>query len=530
MKAQIERSQTDNELVYEELVTVIEASQGTLALLIAVCDDSKLRDSIIQRYEEDLSPLFKAYRLQLAKEEPSLRASLGSWTEQQGQSDLSTVLTVTGAEDLLWFKIKEDSASRTEVEKFFGYLQWGREGLREFQYPIVLWITPRILKNLSLKAPDFWSWRKGVFWFVLDKVSEPFVLNHNRDIPLSFSESDSFLLPPEDLQELIAATEQREGTEASLLGTLYGRLAQVYQHRIERGEAKNIQEERSLAIENYKKAIALQTKLHQDSALIDTLEDLGRFHSSQGKFKEAILLFQQSLQMARTIGDRNNEAYSLVGLGHAYDDLGEYVKAIEFHEQSLAIQRDIGDRQGEAAPLSGLGNAYYALGEYAQAIEFHEQSLAIQRDISDRQGEAASIANLGNAYFSLGQYAQALEFYKQSLAIKREIGACNDEANSIMNLGNVYFSLGQYLQAIEFYEQSLIINRKIGDLKGEADVWCNLGNVLAHAARSSDAIDAYRNARQLYAEMELDVHVQDCDNALQRLSSPPELLHRDYIL
>jgi tetratricopeptide (TPR) repeat protein len=405
MTVNLESSQTANELAYEKLVTVIEASKGTLALLIAVCDDPKFRDRIIQRYEQELKPEFETYRLQLARTEPSLRAALGAWAEQQSQPPTGAILTVTGAEDLLWFKLKDENGARTEVEKFFGYLQWGRDGLREFPYPIVLWITPRIFKNLSLKAPDFWSWRKGVFRFVSDEVPEPSVLNHDRDVPLSFSESDSFLLPLEDLQELIAATEEREGTEAPLLGTLYGRLAQVYQRRIERGEAKNLQEERTLAIENYQKAIALQTKLHQDSALVNTLINLGVFYSLQGILRESIPLLQQSLQIAQTIGDRKNEA-------------------------------------------SSLGN-----------------------------------------------------------------------------LGNVYYALGEYSRALEFYEQALVITREIGDRKGEANSWFNLGNTLSEVNRVPDAIGAYCKARELYAAMEFNADVQDCDNALQRLSSNPATSH-----
>jgi tetratricopeptide (TPR) repeat protein len=485
MTVNLESSQTANELAYEKLVTVIEASKGTLALLIAVCDDSKFRDLIIQRYERELKSDFETYRLQLARTEPSLRAALGTWAEQQGQPSTSAMLTVTGAEDLLWFNLKDEDGARTEVEKFFGYLQWGREGLREFPYPIVLWITPRIFKNLSLKAPDFWSWRKGVFRFVSDEVPEPSVLNHDRDVPLSFSESDSFLLPLEDLQELIAATEEREGTEAPLLGTLYGRLAQVYQRRIERGEAKNLQEERTLAIENYQKAIALQTKLHHDSALVNTLIDLGNFYLFQGILQKSMPLFQQSLQIAQTIGDRNGEAVSIVGLGSAYGALGQYLRAIELHEQSLRIQREIGDLNGEAA----------------------------------------SLGNLGNAHFSLGEYPRAIEFYEQSLAIGREIGNCNGEANSLSNLGNVYGALGQYPQAIKFYEQSLAIQHEIGDCNGEANSWFNLGNTLSKVNRGRDAMGAYRNARELYAVMGLNADVQDCDNALQCLFSTLETSH-----
>jgi tetratricopeptide (TPR) repeat protein len=519
MKANLESAQTANELAYEKLVTVVEASKGTLALLIAVCDDSKLRDRIIRRYEQDLKPEFETYQLQLAKTEPSLRAALGAWAEQQSEPVPSTMFTVTGAESLLWFNLKDDDGSRTEVEKFFGYLQWGREGLREFPYPIVLWITSRILKNLSLKAPDFWSWRKRVFRFISDEVPEPSVLDNDCLTPLSFSESDSFFLPLEDLQDLIAKTEQQEGTEAPLLGTLYSRLAQVYQRRIERGEAKNLQEEKSLAIENYQKAIALQTKLRQDSALVYTLIGLGDFYLFQGMLQASIPLFQKSLQLSQTIGDHNGESDSLNNLGNAYSSLGQYPRAIEFHEQSLAIQREIGNRNGEADSLGNLGGVYCSLGECLRAIEFQEQSLAIQREIGDRNGESNSLGSLGNAYSLLGQYPQAIEFYEQSLVIQREIGDRNGEAGSLMSLGNAYDALGQYPQAIEFYRQSLVITHEIGDLYGEADSWFNLGIALSNITQVQDAMGAYRNAQQIYADMGLDAEAKDCDAALQDLFS-----------
>jgi tetratricopeptide (TPR) repeat protein len=564
MKANLESSQTANELAYEKLVTVVEASKETLALLIAVCDDSKLRDRIIQRYEQDLKPEFETYQLQLAKTEPSLRAALGAWAEQQSKPVTSAMFTVTGAESLLWFNLKDEDGSRTEIEKFFGYLQWGREGLREFPCPIVLWITSRILKNLSLKAPDFWSWRKGVFRFISDEVLEPFAPDNDYLTLLSSSESDSFFLPLEDLQELITKTEQREGAEAPLLGTLYSRLAQLYQRRIERGEAKNLQEERSLAIENYQKAILLQTELHQDSALINTLIDLGRFYCIQGRSRKSISLFQLSLQIAQTIKDLDGEASSLNSLGNAYRLLGEYSLAIDFYEQSLAIWQTISDLNGEAISLNNLGNVYHVLAKYQQAIGFYEQSLAIKRAIDDRNSEASSLNNLGSTYFVLGdyqraidlygqslaiqqaigdyngeasslmglanayrvlgEYQRAIDFYEQSLAIQQAIGDCNGEASSLGNLGNVYYELGEYSLAIDFYEQSLAIQHAIGNRNDEARSWFNIGETLINMNRDPNALNAYCNARQLYAEIGLVDSVQECDNALLRLSSTPTSL------
>jgi hypothetical protein len=49
-------SETSNEDSYEDLLVAIEASEGILSLLIAVCDDSDRREEIIKRYETELEP------------------------------------------------------------------------------------------------------------------------------------------------------------------------------------------------------------------------------------------------------------------------------------------------------------------------------------------------------------------------------------------------------------------------------------------------------------------------------------------
>lgn len=89
-----------------------------------------------------------------------------------------------------------------------------------------------------------------------------------------------------------------------------------------------------------------------------------------------------------------------------------------------------------------------------------------------------------------------------------------------MNLGNAYSSQGQYQQAIKFFEQSKQIALEIGDRNTEAKVWFNLGLSLENLNRESDALGAYRNARELCQAMGLDANVQDCNNAIERLSQP----------
>jgi tetratricopeptide (TPR) repeat protein len=279
----------------------------------------------------------------------------------------------------------------------------------------------------------------------------------------------------------------------------------------------------TVSLEFYGQLVAvweqLQATEHWNYGAALTL--LGNAYNSLGQYPRAIECHQRSLKISQQNGDRNGEARSLGNLGNAAYSLGQYPAAIDYHERSLQIKREIGDRNGEANSLGNLGTAAKALGQYREAIDYYEQSLQITREIGDRNGEANSLNNLGNAADSLGQCQEAIDYYEQSLQIYREIGDRKGEAASLNNLGTAAKALGQYREAIDYYEQSLQITREIGDLRGAAIAWFNLGNTLAKIEHLPDALAAYHNARQLFTDMGIEAHVQDCDNAIETLTSVP---------
>jgi tetratricopeptide (TPR) repeat protein len=154
----------DNQKVYDNLIVAVEASDGVLSLLLAVCDEPQLQDQIIQRYSAELQPRIRPYQVLLYRKEPSLREAIAEVVKKDSylQSGGRAVITVIGADQLVSRRLGEE---RSEKEIFFGYLQWTRESLREYPYPIILWLTNPLLTELSRRAPDFWSWRKDVFRF-----------------------------------------------------------------------------------------------------------------------------------------------------------------------------------------------------------------------------------------------------------------------------------------------------------------------------------------------------------------------------
>ncbi|MFM7437153.1 MAG: hypothetical protein ACKO2V_00890 [Snowella sp.] len=174
-----------NEETYNKLLVSLEAGLGMLQIFIAVCDNDRQREEIITNYERELASTAHPHRVYLDPQEPSLRLAIS----QQVTVRENAIATVTGAEGL--------SERGESVEKFFGYLQWTREGLREFKMPIVLWIPARIFAQLAKQAPDFYSWRNGIFQFQLEPSLVTNESSENRGIDPTVNESSSSLFSVE---------------------------------------------------------------------------------------------------------------------------------------------------------------------------------------------------------------------------------------------------------------------------------------------------------------------------------------------
>ncbi|MCY7278579.1 MAG: tetratricopeptide repeat protein [Phormidesmis sp. CAN_BIN44] len=342
----------ENLEAYEDLLVTIEASEGGLSLLIAVCDNSQFREELIARLQAELQPEIRCYRLSLIRGEPSLKMTIlqKMQTDDYLREGGRSVVMVTGAEQLYFLQL---GGEKSEQDAFFGYLQWTREALPEFRFPIVLWVTTQLLTQMERKAPDFWGWRRGVFRFESRKTSavSSSELESFRpmftELGLANSE-DEILLPLADLQALIEQTEKNQPDDR-LLATLYNQMGRLYAGRAERGEAIDYQQEQETAIGYFGKAIDLQAVSAQEEDFANSLFWLAYLYESQGRYAEAEPLYLQALEIwQRQLGDDHPYvASSLNNLAALYKSQGRYAEAEPLYLQALSIALE---KLGETHP------------------------------------------------------------------------------------------------------------------------------------------------------------------------------------
>ena len=329
-----------NERTYISLLVSLEAGIGMLQIFIAVCDADRQRENIIANYEHELASTYRTYRVYLDPQEPSLKKAIN----EQVIVKENAIATVLGAEKLGLFNQDES------LTKFFGYLQWTREALRELKMPIILWIPSRIHDQLAKKAPDFWSWRNGIFMFRLEPSLFINNLSNNSmvigDIDVIDNNESSSVFSPEQLEASLAEAINQWGENSGKLATLYSQLGNLYAERIKSGKAADREQELTLAEQYFNQAIVLQTEFQQQDAVANSLNNLALLYKSQGRFNDAQLLYLQSLDIRkRQLGnDHPDVATSLDNLALLYYSQENYLEAEDLAQQALVIyQQKLGN-------------------------------------------------------------------------------------------------------------------------------------------------------------------------------------------
>ena len=194
----------------------------------------------IRTYEAELTQNgIACYQVSLDRQQPSLKQSLLDWQTQtpDWQPETPTLITVRGGDELLGVRLEQPKSAQ---ERFFFSVQWTREGLREFQLPIVLWVTEAVAQGLAQQAPDFWSWRGGVFEFVQPMSWQvPDQLRGLAPPPSEPTEAAESLADPAALEQQIA-TLQAEDPDSPLLESLYQSLGETYYNRLPAGKGDRL--------------------------------------------------------------------------------------------------------------------------------------------------------------------------------------------------------------------------------------------------------------------------------------------------
>lgn len=338
----------------------------------------------------------------------------------------------------------------------------------------------------SLKRRQVLEYRfDGTICFVHDKIREIVYSNANEKelIALHRRAALSYESVYRDDRAMFYAQIGHHWESAGV----FDRARKYYKHGAYKALRQKANDE---AVRLYRQYLSLPPVVEKER--VDVLHALGVLLERAGDAIKAIELFEQVLDLSRTLGLSDYEAKSLFHLGSNYWKGGHLEIARVLFEEALAIQRRSDDVAAQGMTLCNIAHCFCYEGQMQKGWELYEEALDLLREVENRPSEGRTLSNMGNIRIEQGRWDEARYLYEQALVIHRELGDHHQEGITLHNLAHVHQFLGEYASAESLYHQALRLFREHGHRASEG---MSLGN-LAQVHREQGALERAEKAFQ----------------------------------
>jgi tetratricopeptide (TPR) repeat protein len=183
---------------------------------------------------------------------------------------------------------------------------------------------------------------------------------------------------------------------------------------------------RGLILQGYRltlEALARTRPEERTSSRCYALADAGKLGCFLGRYSEAAIHLQESLEIARELDDVHRISNVLQPLGMACLGTGDSTKARGYLSEALILAERIGNRRESIAACNALAQLERLEGHIETASVLYHDGLKIAREIEDHESIALLCLNLAMVMISRGDPTGAQRTLKEAVVIVDSIGS-----------------------------------------------------------------------------------------------------------
>jgi len=183
----------------------------------------------------------------------------------------------------------------------------------------------------------------------------------------------------------------------------------------------------------------------------------------QGDFAAAEARLQQSLEVARYVGDELEEAIAVHLMGNVVRDRGDASHADAWYERALTIERRIGNTLWEGITLARLARTALHQGQTERAVEMANAARMVLREHNYAWGLTLALQTLSAAALSRRDDVTVGQLLQEELALLGDLGHQQGLATSLLTAGHLAHAQGAPQRAAAFYADGLRLAHAAGD-------------------------------------------------------------------
>ncbi|WP_433557365.1 ATP-binding protein [Pseudonocardia xinjiangensis] len=163
----------------------------------------------------------------------------------------------------------------------------------------------------------------------------------------------------------------------------------------------------------------------------------GTMACGQADYRTAADLLDESIRIAREVGDTAVETYALSSAGFAAIGLDEQERGVELLERGVGLALSTGELWAASFMSCFLGTVAQAAGRLDRAAALGRRALDLARAVGDREGAAMASHLLAGIAVDEGHDADAAVHFREGLRLAAEVGDAPNVAFCLQGLATV---------------------------------------------------------------------------------------------
>jgi DNA-binding CsgD family transcriptional regulator len=210
----------------------------------------------------------------------------------------------------------------------------------------------------------------------------------------------------------------------------------------------------------YEEMLELSRGLGDNGNIATALNSLGTVAAQQGDNERARALLQENLEVIEELEAEGDPVtpikkfYVSNLLGYlAINDEGDYARGTILWEESLALAREVGDDYWVGITLGNLGHVALLQRAFERAKARSEEALASANELGSAGVELVPSAciNLGLATLGLGEYERAMGSFEEALVVCQDMGRTPQVIEAMEGMASLAGAMGKATRAAHLW-------------------------------------------------------------------------------
>ncbi|MCC5928960.1 MAG: tetratricopeptide repeat-containing sensor histidine kinase [Cyclobacteriaceae bacterium] len=254
------------------------------------------------------------------------------------------------------------------------------------------------------------------------------------------------------------------------------------------GIAYNYKGDRLLAYDFFEKALQLAISLNDTTQIAYSNNNLGRLFFEQGLLNRSYNYFVKSLDAFIKLNDSTGLAYTYQSLARLYKTQNDYEKAENHYLLANVIRENLGVTQDITSAYIQTGRFYQENDQDDLAILYLFKADSTAGSIKDEITLAEIKTYIARSFLKQGKWLQAEQMCKDGLMVILEKNHIRMQPQTFLIMGEIFKEKGALNDAREFTMRALMVSTETKDLASKMNAHYLLWKISELQNNRSDEI------------------------------------------